>query len=400
MVLQTLLRKRMVVPDYDVLEQLGEGGMGVVCKGRHQATGRAVAIKFIAADLVDNFEVAQRFEQEYRIASKLDHPNIVQVLGFGRMPDVMYLIMEYVAGPSLGQHLESHGPLPEAEAIALITQLAQALDFAHQRWMIHRDVKPDNILLPENGPAKLTDFGLVKDLIGDRHLTQPLSTLGTTHFMAPEQSYDAKRVDHRCDIYSLGATLYMALTGKKPFANSRSIADMMQQMMQGNCTPARHLVPQLSEEVDATIRRAMNPDPAQRPASCAEFVQSLKRGGKVETSPAAVPRENEQRASVRVRHEAGTSCMVRTSLHAESVEGNERWPGFMQDISRGGFALILGRRLEAGSVVTVDLPLLDGRATTTLEGSVVRVQPSSYGHWRIGCAFAQSLDSEDWRALL
>jgi serine/threonine protein kinase len=410
MVLKLFQQERPSIPAYEILEHVGAGGMGSVYRGRHRSSGQTVAVKVIAAGLEDDLEALQRFEQEFRVASKLLHPNIVQVLDFGRTPETMFLVMEYINGPSLGRRIDDSGPLPEAEAVALITQVAQALDYAHRHWMIHRDVKPDNVLLRGSRQVKLTDFGLVKDVVGDRQLTEPLARLGTTHFMAPEQSYDAKRVDHRSDIYSLGATLYMAVTGKKPFWTCRSLPELMRQVIRGGLTPAREVVPTLSEEVEEAIRRAMSLEPADRPGSCREFVQSLKRGGRKRRPPGAhtpapahvpaAPGGSDNRASARYAHGSGASCGVKVSLHAEGAETEERWPAFVQDVSRGGLALVLGRRLEAGTVVAVDLPLADGTATRSLEGRVVQVQPSSYGHWRIGCLFPKPLSQAELQGLL
>src|SRR5262249_21557363 len=131
--------------------------------------------------------------------------------------EVPYMVMEFVDGPSLGDRIEREGRLPEAEAVRVITQVAQALHHAHRQQVIHRDVKPDNILLAADGRAKLTDLGLAKDCEAGPALTRASTGLGTPNFMAPEQFRDAKNADPRCDIYSLGATLYMAITGELPF---------------------------------------------------------------------------------------------------------------------------------------------------------------------------------------
>src|SRR5262249_20076947 len=158
----------------------------------------------------------KRFEQEYHVASSLDHPNLVRALELGDHDGAPFIVMELVDGPSLGDQIERDGKLQEAHAVRIISQVAEALEAGHKQRIIHRDVKPDNILLASDGLAKLTDLGLCKDIEGGDGLTRTSSGLGTPNFMAPEQFSDAKHADARCDIYSLGATLYMAVTGQLP----------------------------------------------------------------------------------------------------------------------------------------------------------------------------------------
>src|SRR5262249_39890045 len=219
MVINFLARKRPVIPNYEIHDKVGQGGIGTVYRGRHNTTGQAVAIKVIPTSSIKDPTLLRRFEQEFRAAAKLVHPNIIQVLDIGRDENAAYLVMEFVDGISLGERITRAGKLPEDEAVAIITQAAQALHFAHERGLVHRDVKPDNILLRQDGQVKLADFGLVKDLLVDGNLTDPLAILGTPHFMAPEQCQNPKDVDGRSDVFSLGASLYMALTAALPFGS-------------------------------------------------------------------------------------------------------------------------------------------------------------------------------------
>ncbi|MCS6849994.1 MAG: serine/threonine protein kinase [Gemmataceae bacterium] len=262
------------IGNYDLLAKIAEGGMGTVYKGRHRLTGQIVAIKIVPPSVASNKVLLKRFEQEFRAASALDHPNIVRALDYDGTGSRPFLVMEYVDGESLGQRLEREGRIPEAEAIRLIVQVAQGLHKAHKEGLIHRDVKPDNILVTADGQAKLTDLGLVKDLDTELNLTRTGRGLGTPHFMAPEQFRNAKNADVRCDIYSLGATLYMMVTGELPFKSCGPLDAWMKKIR--NDLPApRQLVPELSERVDWAIRRAMSADPNQRPESCREFVEDL-----------------------------------------------------------------------------------------------------------------------------
>src|SRR5262249_51325863 len=216
----------------------------------------------------------KRFEQEFRAASRLDHPNIVRALDYGDTGSTPYLVMEFVEGESLGQKIERDGALSETEAIRLIAQVAQGLHRAHKQGLIHRDVKPDNILVTPDGQAKLADLGLVKEVEADLNLTRTGRGLGTPHFMAPEQFRNAKNADVRCDIYALAATLYMMVTGQLPFKSNGPL-DAWMKKVNNEITPPREVVPELSEQVDQAIRRAMSNDPDERPSTCREFVEDL-----------------------------------------------------------------------------------------------------------------------------
>ena len=263
------------VGNYDLLEKIAEGGMGTVYKGRDRTTGQTVAVKIAPVHIAKNPVLMKRFQLEYNAARSLEHPNLVRALDFGFHNSSPYLVMEFVEGESLGQKLERDGRLPEAEAIRLIAQVAQALHKAHKQGLIHRDVKPDNVLVTPEGQAKLTDLGLVKEVETDLNLTRTGRGLGTPHFMAPEQFRAAKDADSRADIYSLGATLYMMVTGELPFATTTGPLDAWMRKINSDLPPPRQLTPDLSERVDWAIRRAMSPDREQRPATCREFIEDL-----------------------------------------------------------------------------------------------------------------------------
>jgi serine/threonine protein kinase len=262
------------VGNYDLLEKVAEGGMGAIYRGRHRESGQIVAIKIMPPHMAQNPVLLKRFEQEFRAASRLDHPNIVRAIDYSDNGNAPYLVMEFVEGESLGQKLEREGRMSEAEAIRIIAQVAQGLHRAHKQNLIHRDVKPDNILVTPDGVAKLADLGLVKETETDLNLTKTGRGLGTPHFMAPEQFRNAKNADIRCDIYSLGATLYMMVTGELPFRSNGPL-DAWMKKIQNELTPARQVVPGLSERLDWAIRRAMSADPNKRPGTCREFVEDL-----------------------------------------------------------------------------------------------------------------------------
>jgi serine/threonine protein kinase len=262
------------IGSYDILAKIAEGGMGTVYKGRHRGSGQLVAIKIVPPSAARNPTLLKRFEREFTAARNLDHANIVKAIEFDGTCATPFLVMEFVDGESLGQRIERDGRLPEDESLRLITQVAQGLYRAHKKGLVHRDVKPDNILLNREGQAKLTDLGLVKDAAEDNNLTKTGRGLGTPHFMAPEQFKSAKNADARCDVYSLGATLYMMVTGQTPFGNCSAL-DCFLKKTRNEMPAPRELAPDLSERVDWAIRRAMSPVPEQRPATCREFVEDL-----------------------------------------------------------------------------------------------------------------------------
>jgi serine/threonine protein kinase len=286
MVLHTRKPVLQTIGKYELLEMLAEGGMGTVYKARDGITGQTVAIKVVPPNVAKNVVLMKRFEQEYAAASSLDHPNVVRALDFSKEGSSPFLVMEFVDGESLGQRIERDGKIPEREAIHIIGQVAQALHKAHKQGLIHRDVKPDNVLVTTDGTAKLADLGLVKELETDMNLTRTGRGLGTPHFMAPEQFRNAKNVDIRCDIYSLAATLYNMLTGELPFKSNGPL-DAWMKKINNELVPARELVPTLSERVDWALRRAMSVDKDRRPSSCREFLEDLTGHSTRKITPSA-----------------------------------------------------------------------------------------------------------------
>jgi serine/threonine protein kinase len=259
---------------YDVVSKIAEGGMGTVYKARDRRTGEVVAVKVISPGTSRNPTVLQRFEREFTAARVLEHPNVVRAIEYCGTGPHPFLVMEFVDGESIGQRVERAGVMSEDEAVRLIGQVCDGLQRAHKQGLIHRDVKPDNILVTRDGVAKLTDMGLVKDVDGDTNLTKTGRGLGTPHYMAPEQFRNAKGVDARGDVYSLGATLYCMVTGQVPFAQSNPL-DCWMKKIRNEFPPPREFNPALSERVDWAIRRAMSAEPASRPASCREFFEDL-----------------------------------------------------------------------------------------------------------------------------
>lgn len=205
-------------PQLEILELIGQGGMGAVYKARQPALDRFVALKVLPPQAAPGVNFAERFNREARALAKLSHPNIVGVYDFGQAGALHYFIMEFVDGANLRQLIRS-GRLAPREALAVVPQICDALQFAHDEGVVHRDIKPENILVDRRGRVKITDFGLAKILgieTGSSRLTREGQVMGTPHYMAPEQVEHPQMVDHRADIYSLGVVFYEMLTGELP----------------------------------------------------------------------------------------------------------------------------------------------------------------------------------------
>ncbi len=283
----------LTVGNCDLFEKISDKHMGAVYRGRNRATGDVVAVKVMPPFQVDKELAFQRFARECRILTRLNDPRIVRAIDFGMDGPNPYLVMEYVGGESLGRRIARQGRLPEAEAIQVIGEVAGALDRAHSQGLVHRNVKPDKILITTDGKIKLADLSLVRQVETQQGLTPRGTILGTPNFMAPEQLCNASKATPQCDIYSLAATLYMAVTGAVPFGEC-NLAEMWTRKL-GNDLPApKKLVPELSDGIDRAIRRAMSTQPDQHHATCGEFVEDLTSGGACEAHSDSVEPANDQ----------------------------------------------------------------------------------------------------------
>ncbi len=260
--------------NYDLLEKVGEGSMGTVYRAMHWTTKEIVAIKVMPSHVARKPLLLKRFELEFRIANRVHHPNVVRVLEYSGQGPEPFLVMEFVEGASLGERLEAQGRLTEEEALRLTIQVGEGLRCAHDLGLLHRDVKPDNILVTREGNAKLADLGLGKEVDSDGELTRTGAGLGTPNFMAPEQFRNAKHADARCDVYSLAATLYQMLTAELPFGVGDPVRIMMRKL-NGELKPVRQVVAEVSARTEAALLRAMDPDPQRRTPTCREFLDDL-----------------------------------------------------------------------------------------------------------------------------
>src|SRR5262245_52016794 len=199
---------------YHLIELIGRGGMSSVYKARQLALDRFVAVKVLLPHQADTTEFRERFSREAKAIAQMNHPNILPIIDYGQAGDLSYIVMKYVQGGTLAERLKH--PVDLATAVQLISQISAALDHAHSRGIIHRDVKPANVLLDENEWVQLADFGLAKIMAGDQFLTGSGLSLGTPAYLSPEQG-QGEAIDHHADIYSLGVILYEMITGRLPF---------------------------------------------------------------------------------------------------------------------------------------------------------------------------------------
>ena len=257
---------------YEVLEPIGHGGMGVVYKAFDPALNRMVALKVLPTEFLHDPSFAERFQREIRIWASLEHPSVVPVYMAGIENERPFLSMKFVPGGTLAERL-TDGPLELERAFTILADVAVALDYAHARGIVHRDVKPANVLLGDDGRAYLSDFGIADIVSVERPETQPRGMAGTPRYMAPEQAR-GQSPDQRADVYSLGCMAYEMLTGSPPFGG-RTPVDVIMRHMNEEPRPPRELAPTLTPAAETAILKAMAKDPARRWPQATPFVQAL-----------------------------------------------------------------------------------------------------------------------------
>ena len=264
----------LIAERYELRELVGAGGMSSVYKAHDRLLERTVALKVLHERFVNDDEHVERFKHEARAVAQLSHPNIVTVIDRGERDGRQFIVFEYVDGENLKELVLREAPLAEGDAVRLVLQIAQALAFAHQHGLIHRDVKPQNVLLPESGEAKVTDFGIARSLDMQGGITQTGTVMGTSDYIAPEQARGVKATA-QTDVYALGIVLYELLTGDVPFTGDNFVAVAMQHINEP-VPSVRDRRPDVSSRLDAAVRRALAKSPRDRFPSMDAFAAELQ----------------------------------------------------------------------------------------------------------------------------
>ena len=269
-----------VVGGFEVTAKIGVGGMGAVYKARQVSLDRPVALKILPPKFAEDEEFIGRFVREARAAAALNHPNIIQGIDVGYADGYHYFAMELVEGMSLSQRIKRDGPLAQQDALRIAEEMAGALQHAHSRGLVHRDIKPGNILIGKDGVAKLADLGLARRVVDNLHGSGVGKAVGTPYYISPEQARGESQIDIRADIYSLGATLYQAVTGQPPF-DGPSPPVVLTKHLRDPVPSARDVKPDLSAPFSKMLMKMMaktREERFQTPDELLEEIQRLRSG--------------------------------------------------------------------------------------------------------------------------
>jgi len=285
--------------NYELENEVGRGGMGIVYCARDRRLKREIAIKVLPPELSFRADIRQRFLREAETAAQLNHPNIVPIYTVEERDNLVYFVMAYIKGDNLGQRLQQHGPMPPVEVRRILREVAEALAYAHNRNVIHRDIKPDNIIIDdETGRAMVTDFGIARALtdMGDSRLTATGMAIGTPAYMSPEQSAGDRAIDGRSDLYSLGVVGYQMLCGQTPFVATNT-PSMLVKHLSERPIPVDERWPDLPPDLSRAVMLCLEKDPNDRFPNAAAFAVALS-GGSMPTlatraQPAATPSQSQ-----------------------------------------------------------------------------------------------------------
>ena len=258
---------------YKILHLIGEGGMACVYEAEHDMLGTKVAIKVLNPILSANAQIKERFRNEAKLMASLNHPNITKVIDFDEQPHQLSIIMEFLEGTDLNQKIKNNGPLTEKEITAIFSQALAAFQYAHEKGIVHRDIKPSNIFILPNGHVKILDFGIAKLFGQGNEMTQTGAQMGTPIYMSPEQVKADKSIDHRSDIYSMGVTMFFAISGKSPYQSDKDSQFVIFTKIVNE--PLPHLSNQ--SMYTPTVIKACNKNREDRFQSCSEWSRAMKK---------------------------------------------------------------------------------------------------------------------------
>jgi protein kinase-like protein len=355
---------------YRIHRRLGRGGMGAVYLAHELALDRDVAIKVLPPDQAETAELRERFRLEARTAARLSHPNIVPLYTFGEVSGLVYFVMGYVAGESLANRLRREGPIDPEAARALLAAVCDALDYAHRQGVVHRDIKPDNILIDaESGAPRLADFGIAKAAFTDANLTTTGQVVGTPHYMSPEQAMGRPEVSPRSDLFSLGVVAFEMLSGRRPFGGGSPLDALTQRLTQ-DAPPLASVAPRVPADLTLAVDRCLRRDPAHRWPDAKSLREALM----------PTEEEAEDPQAVRVLRTITTALLflVLASAYLGVVEALQ--PGSL-DVLRAGATVggaVLGLSI-AGTVMAIRLRM-EGDGTKNIILKVFQ-QPRWWRSW-------------------
>ncbi len=337
---------------YTIERPLGSGGMAEVFLAHDDVLDRDVALKVLRSQYAGDEEFYERFRREATSAAGLSHPNIVQVYDRGETPEgTCYIAMEYVSGGTLKERLDERGPMEPGRALAVAGQVAEALWAAHERGVIHRDIKPQNILVTDMGHLKVTDFGIAR-AASAATISATNAVFGTAGYLSPEQAL-GEPATPRSDLYSLGIVLYELLTGVVPYRADNPVAVCMKHVTEP-LTPPRRLDPTIPEAVDALVVKMLAKDPADRPASASEVLDDIEGARRGAPPPAPTPRTGTPRIGVRKTAKPADPAAVATAGGRTAETAKSATPA-----AGGGRRQFTGRRARwRGAAVVVLSALL------------------------------------------
>ncbi|HEX6207747.1 MAG TPA: Stk1 family PASTA domain-containing Ser/Thr kinase [Actinomycetota bacterium] len=313
-----MAKQRVLGNRYEIERVLGEGGMAKVFLGTDRVLGRTVAVKVLSPQYAEDQQFVARFRREAQAAAALNHPNIVSVFDTGSTGNVHYIVMEYVEGRTLQDTLREESRLTPERSIEIGEAVAKALSAAHAKGLVHRDIKPGNIMITREGQVKVMDFGIARATTSDT-VTQTAAVLGTAAYLSPEQA-QGETVDHRSDIYSLGVVLYEMLTGRQPFTGDSPVSIAYRHVTEDPTPPSR-LNPDVRESLDAIVMTSMAKAPGDRYQSAQELIDDLRRASEGMPVAAAVPLPGD---TTQVIDRGGHTQVLTGPLEEEMEEEEER----------------------------------------------------------------------------
>ena len=387
-------RTRFRLGHYTVLDEIGRGGMGQVFRAEHAMMGREVALKVLPrAKSTPEYEAA--FQREIRVLARLDHENLVRALDAGHDAKVYYLVTELVPGLDLRHQVLKYGPLDELAAASVIAQAAQGLAYAHEQGLVHRDVKPGNLLVAQDGRVKVLDLGLAGSLL-DAETTTTGRVVGTMDYMAPEQIRSPDTVGPAADVYGLGCTLYFALTGQVPFPGGTR-KEKAQRQLTEMPTPLSQLVPHVDAELRRVVEDMMRKSSAERIGTATEVLQRLRPW--TPRTPVPMPRTPVTASDRRAGGSAplpppipplsaggDSSAVDGSSSRGGLPPGDEGWPSAGE---ASGAALAWPARSAAADAEAA----AEGPWVSPWDGSQILAAATALGQWARGMAWAAGVSA-------